>query len=338
MSSPALDLVGIGSPIMDIVASVPESFLATVTGEKGGMVMVDALEMEGMVKRLPLPPGLSTGGSAANTILNATRLGLRTAFIGKLGNDDIAAAYLARFEEAGVNGSRFKTGTLPNGRCLILTTPDAQRTMRTYLGAAMTMGPDDISPADFQGVRHVHIEGYVLFNPALANAIVTAARAAGCTIGLSLASFEVVRAARQWILDQLKLGVGIVFANEDEAKALFPDLPAARPEDYAAHAQRVAAGGCIAAITLGKDGAWVAEGATLHRIFPDSVSDVIDTNGAGDAWAAGFLAAWLKGRPIDVAGRVGSLLGAQTVRHAGAIIPDTPWQDVARKAREIASF
>jgi sugar/nucleoside kinase (ribokinase family) len=335
MPSPTFDLIGVGAPIMDIVASVPDSFLATVRGEKGGMVMIDAPEMEGIVTRLPTPPALATGGSAANTTFNATRLGLKTAFVGKLGNDSLASTYQQRFAEAGVNASRFKHGGLPNGRCLILTTPDAQRTMRTYLGAVMTMTPEEISTADFAGARHVHIEGYVLFNRALADAIVSAARQAGCTIGLSLASFEVVRAARDWIFEQFKAGVAVVFANEDEAKALYPELPAATPEDYAAHAQRIAGGGRVCAITLGKDGAWVAEGATLHRIPPVSVSDVIDTNGAGDAWAAGFLAAWLSGKNLPTAGRIGSLLGAETVRHAGAIIPDKSWPAVAEAAAQI---
>ncbi|WP_404422418.1 adenosine kinase [Nibricoccus sp. IMCC34717] len=337
MSSPTFDLIGVGAPIMDIVASVPDSFLATVRGEKGGMVMVDAPEMEDMVKRLPNAPSFATGGSAANTTFNATRLGLRTAFVGKLGNDTIANAYVQRFAETGVNTSRFKHGTIPNGRCLILTTPDAQRTMRTYLGAVMTMTPEEISAADFAGARHVHIEGYVLFNRALADATVNAARQAGCTIGLSLASFEVVRAARDWILQQFEAGVAVVFANEDEAKALYPELAATTPEDYAAHAQRIAAGGRICAITLGKDGAWVAEGSTLHRIPPLAVADVIDTNGAGDAWAAGFLAAWLKGRNLPTAGRIGSLLGAETVRHAGAIIPDKSWPAVAEAAAKISA-
>ena len=334
-SSYLFDLVGVGAPIMDTVATVPDSFLANTGGEKGGMVMVDATEMARLVALLPTPATQTPGGSAANTTFNATRLGLRTTFVGKLGGDDIARAYRERFAHAGVDVARYKHSTLPNARCLILTTPDAQRTMRTDLGAVFTLSPGEISPADFAGCRHAHIEGYVVFNQALADAVLRSARAAGCTVGLSLASFEVVNAARDWLLAQLKTGLALVLANDDEARALFPDLPTAAPDDYAAHARRLAAFGGTAAITLGRHGAWVARGTELHRIAPIVVADAIDTNGAGDAWAAGFLAGFLRGQPLPVCGALASLLGAETVRHLGPIIPDTAWPAVAARARRI---
>jgi sugar/nucleoside kinase (ribokinase family) len=329
-STHTFELIGVGAPIMDIVAAVPESFLAHVRGEKGGMVMVDADEIARLVARLPFPPALTPGGSAANTIFNATRLGLRTAFVGKLGGDEIAQHYLARFTSAGVNPGRFKRSTLPNGRSLILTTPDAQRTMRTFLGAVMSFSPDEIAPADFAGCRHVHIEGYVVFNRALADAILRSARTAGCTISLDLASFEVVRGARDWLLEQIALGLDLVFANEDEIRALFPD---AAGTDYGALARRLAGLGCTAAVKLGKDGAWLARGDELHLIAPHRIADAIDSNGAGDAWAAGFLSAYLRDQPLPVCGAIASILGAETVRHMGPIIPDTHWPQVLERTR-----
>jgi sugar/nucleoside kinase (ribokinase family) len=323
------DLIGVGAPIMDIVAAVPDSFLAHTRGEKGGMVMVEADEMAALVAKLPAPPALTPGGSAANTIFNATRLGLRTAFVGKLGGDELARLYRARFDSAGVHTARFKQSDLPNARCLILTTPDAQRTMRTCLGAVMTLSPDEIRPEDFAGARHAHIEGYVVFNRALAESVLRAARAAGCTISLDLASFEVVRSARDWLLQELKTGLHVVFANEDEIRALFPDAPNA---DYAALARRLASYGCTAAVKLGKDGAWIAHGNELHLSPPHKISDAIDSNGAGDAWAAGFLAAYLRDHPLPTCGSVASLLGAETVRHMGPIIPDAHWPAIATRA------
>ncbi len=332
-SAPSLDLIGVGAPIMDVVAPVPDSFLAHTAGEKGGMVMVEAAEMARLVALLPTPPTLTPGGSAANTTFNATRLGLRTAFVGKLGGDELARVYRERFAGAGVGTDRFKAGDLPNARCLILTTPDAQRTMRTCLGAVLSFSPDELRPADFAGSRHVHIEGYVVFNRALADAILGAARAAGCTISLDLASFEVVRESRDWLLAQLATGLDLVFANEDEIRALFPDHAGA---DYAALARRLASHGCTAAVKLGRDGAWVARGDELHRIAPLVVTDAIDSNGAGDAWAAGFLSAYLRGRPLPVCGAVASILGAETVRHLGAIIPDPVWPEVAARVQRLA--
>jgi len=331
------DLIGVGAPIMDLVASVPESFLVHAKGEKGGMGMVDAKEMERLVSLLPTTPKNTPGGSAANTTFNATRLGLSTAFVGKLGSDDLAAQYLQRFSGAGVDISRFKQAALPNARSLILTTPDAQRTMRTCLGAVMTLSPDEISPADFEGALVVHIEGYVLFNQSLAEKILSSARAAGCEISLSFASFEVVAATRDWLLGQLKQGLSLVFANEDEARTMFPELPAKTPEDYAEHAKKFASFGGTAAITLGKDGAWIAQGKELHRVAPVVVDDVIDTNGAGDAWAAGFLSAWLRDQPLPVCGEIASLLGAQTVRHMGPVIPDEAWPAVAEQAKTLTT-
>jgi len=322
------DLAGVGSPIVDLVATIPESFLAHVHGEKGGMVLVDDAEMSRIVSLLSAPPALATGGSAANAAFNVARLGLRTTFVGKLGNDALAQAYVERFAAAGVDCTRFKRGTVGNARCLALVTPDAQRTMRTCLGAAMTLAPEEISVADFEGVRHAHIEGYLVFNQALCEAVLAAARQAGCTISLDLSSFEVVNATRDWMRAQLGKGIDIVFANEDEIRALYPG----RADGYEALALTLAAEGVIAAVKLGKDGAWIARGAELHRIPPVILPDVIDTNGAGDAWAAGFLFGYLRGLPLAECGGIASVLGSETVRHLGPLIPDHAWPQVKARA------
>lgn len=332
MPASTFDLIGIGSPIMDLLAPVPESFLATVRGEKGGMVLVDNDEMQSIIARLPAPPAVATGGSAANTTFNATRLGLHSTFLGKLGNDAPAADYRRLYEAAGVDGTRFKQAALPNARCLVLVTPDAQRTMRTCLGAAMTLAPDEITAADFAGCRHAHIEGYVLFNRALAEAVLTDARAAGCTISLDLASFEVVHASRDWLLEQFRLGLDLVFGNEDEIRALFQT----DSTDYAAHARALAAHQTLAVVKLGKDGAWLARGTELHRVEPVHVPEVLDTNGAGDAFAAGFLYGHLRGLPLPVCGAIAALLGAETVRHLGPLVPAAAWPAVQQRIRQLA--
>ena len=314
------DLIGVGSPIMDLLARVPDEFLTkNVAGEKGGMVLVDDVEMQRIVGLLDGEPAYATGGSAANATFNAARLGLRTTFLGKLGHDDLARVYRNAFETAGVDGSRFKKGTQANARCLALVTPDAQRTMRTYLGAAMTLAPAEISAADFAGCRHAHIEGYLVFNQALADAVLTAARTAGSTTSLDLSSFEVVNASRDWLFSQFRRGIDVVFANEDEIRALFQD----QKSEYSVLAKKLADLGVLAAVKVGKDGAWIAREHELHRIAPVAVADVIDTNGAGDAWAAGFLFGYLRGWPLPACGALASLLGAETVMHMGPIIPDT---------------
>ena len=330
----SFDLIGVGNPIMDLLAQVPESFLTDyVTGEKGGMVLVDDADIIRLVAKLERGLAITPGGSAANATLGATRLGLRTTYLGKIGGDKTAADYRANFAATGGDASRFKHATLPNGRCLSLVTPDGQRTMRTHLGAAMTLSPDEISTADFAGAKHAHIEGYLMFNPALAEKVVATARAASCTLSIDLASFEVVNIARDWLFAQIKQGVQVIFANEDEIRALFQDTVSG----YDVLAKKLAAHGGIAAVKMGKDGAWIARGAELHRIAPVAVQHVVDTTGAGDAWAAGFLYGHLRGQSLPVAGAIGSLLGAETVQHLGPSIPESHWPRLLQQVAGLCS-
>lgn len=331
MSASSFELIGIGNPIMDLLAHVDDAFLrAHVAGDKGGMVLVDETDITSLVTKLGGRYAMTPGGSAANAVLGATKLGLKTTFLGKIGGDVTAQDYRTNFTAAGGDGSRFKHTTAPNGRCLSMVTPDGQRTMRTHLGAAMTLSPDEITTADFAGAKHAHIEGYLLFNPALAEKVAATARAAGCTISLELSSFEVVKVARDWILAQLKQGVDIVFANEDEARALFR-----HDASYDAYARELAGYGGIACVKIGKDGAWVARGSGLHRIAPVKVAEVIDTTGAGDAWAGGFLYGYLRGMSLAGAGALGSALGAECVQHLGPAIPEVHWPRLRALAQSL---
>jgi sugar/nucleoside kinase (ribokinase family) len=327
-AAPEFELAGVGSPIVDLTAQVPDAFLANVSGEKGGMVLVDDAEMGRIISKLDVPTSLSTGGSAANAAFNAARLGLRTTFVGKLGNDALAKAYVERFAAAGVDGSRFKHGAVANARCLALITPDAQRTMRTCLGAAMTLSPEEITADDFRGVRHAHIEGYLVFNEALIDAVLAAARAAGCTISLDLSAFEVVNAKRDWMFRQFGRGIDIVFANEDEIRALYPESRS----DYRTLACELASHGVIAAVKMGRDGAWIAKGGDVIRNPPVTIADVIDTNGAGDAWAAGFLYGFVRRKSLAECGAIAAIMGSETVRHLGPLIPEGAWAAVKKKA------
>jgi sugar/nucleoside kinase (ribokinase family) len=321
MSSPSFELLGIGNPIMDYIAHVDDNFLRThVPGDIGGMVLVDDDDIARLLSHLGGAVATTPGGSAANAVLGATKLGLRTTYVGKTGADKTAEDYRTNFVAAGGDGSRFKRTNLPNGRCLSMVTADGQRTMRTHLGAAMTLSPDEITVDDFRGAKHAHIEGYLLFNPALADKVARTARAASCTLSLELSSFEVVNVARDWILAQLKEGVHIVFANEDEARALFK-----KEASYDTYAREIAAYGGIAAVKIGKDGAWVSRGSEIHRIDPVKVARVADTTGAGDAWAGGFLYGYLRRKSLAASGALGSALGAECVQHLGASIPESRW-------------
>jgi sugar/nucleoside kinase (ribokinase family) len=190
----------------------------------------------------------------------------------------------------------------------------------------MTLSSAEISVDDFRGCRHAHIEGYLVFNRALADAVLAAARAAGCTVSLDLASFEVAAASRDWLFAQFKDGIDVVFANEEEIRALYQS-----DESYDILARRLAGEGVVAAVKVGKDGAWIGAKDALHRVVPVTVSDAIDTNGAGDSWAAGFLSGYIRGWPLEVCGRIASHLGAETVRHPGPIIPDAHFRPLVEK-------
>lgn len=317
------ELVGVGSPIIDVLTRVPDDFLAKVGGDKGGMVLTDAETLHKWIAEVPGALAESPGGSAGNTIFAAARLGVQTTFIGKVGNDDGGLFYRKQLEALGGDASRFKSGTVPNGRCLSLITPDSQRTLRTNLGAAATLAPDEISPADFIGCRHAHIEGYLLFNPDLMMAVLNSAKDAGCTISIDLASFEVVHAAREHLQHILESYVDMVFANEDESAAW-----CGANTSLEERASLLAGTNRLAVVKAGADGAWLAhQGNLFHR---DAIPGIkaLDTTGAGDFWAAGFLAGWLAGKPLTTCADWGARMGAEIVQVIGTQLPATKWDEI----------
>jgi len=323
MINTVIELVGVGNPILDKLARVPDTFIDEVGGEKGGMVLTDADSLAGWMARLPEAPVQAPGGSAGNTTFAAAQLGLRTSFIGKVGDDPEAAYYRDRFTDIGGDPSRFKLGNVPTGQCLSLITPDSERTMRTCLGAAATLSPEEITTKDFIGCSHAHIEGYLLFNEALMLKVLQSAKEASCTISLDLASFEVVKAAAGILPDLLRTYVDLVFANEEEAASFL-----GREEDEASMAEALATFCELAVVKGGARGAWIVRGA--ERIHAPAIPDVtpIDTTGAGDYWAAGFLAGWLKGKPLETCGAMGSRLGGSIVQVIGAQLPDEHWDAI----------
>jgi sugar/nucleoside kinase (ribokinase family) len=316
-------LIGIGSPIVDAIALVDESFVAQIDGDKGGMVLVDASTISSLIASLPRAAIATPGGSAGNTLFALARMGASTSFLGKIGNCAEGAYYRDRFSKLGGDASRFKIGEVPNARCLSLVTPDGERTMRTDLGAAMTLAPEEITVADFAGCAHAHIEGYLLFNEALMRRVLKSAKTAGCTISLDLASFEVVNATKSILPDLLSEYVDIVFANEEEGSA-YTGIEG----DYAAIALQFAELCEIVAVKVGAQGSYIAHAGIVEKIEPVHATRVIDTTGAGDLWAAGFLYGWSQERPIAECAELGSILGAAVVQEQGSVLPENVWQEI----------
>jgi sugar/nucleoside kinase (ribokinase family) len=331
MNTPVFDFIGVGNALLDSIALVDDAFLPSVGGAKGGMELIDGETKVKILQSLPQAPVDAPGGSACNTTYALSCLGLKTTFLGKTGPDAEGTFYRETFASVGGDLSRFKSGNLPTGRCLSLVTPDAQRTMRTYLGSASDLSITDISVADFQGSRHAHIEGYMLFNQPLTQHVLECAKLAGCTISLDLSSFEVVHATRAILPDLLRQYVTVIIANEDETSAYFGSSLS-----YSDMALAFATICPLAVVKLGKSGSLVAQGSHLHTIAPALVEKPLESTGAGDAWAGGFLYGWLQGQPLPVCGSYGSILGAEVVKIMGATLPASHWPSVKEKLQAVA--
>ncbi|MFC1607650.1 adenosine kinase [Candidatus Latescibacterota bacterium] len=315
-----IQVIGVGSPIIDLIARIDDSVLHEISGEKGGMELIDDEKMGSILELLSDEPVKTPGGSAGNTTFALAQLGFSCAFLGKLGDDSNGAYYRTSFKQSGGDSSRFKTDTgLPSASCISLVTPDGERTMRTHLGAAMTLAPEEITADDFKGCGHAHIEGYLLFNRELLFAVLSAAKEGGCTVSLDLGSFEVVNAASDILPDLLDRYVDIIFANEDETESFCGDCdPQVGLERLSEHCE-------CTAVKIGKDGAWIKSGGDVVHTSAISVESVIDTTGAGDFWAAGFLYGYLNGRSPSVCGKFGSILGGNVVQYPGTSLPNDVW-------------
>lgn len=313
-------VLGAGSPIVDLLIRIPESFLDGVEGAKGGMELVNSDTIDQLLAASGVPADKAPGGSAANTIFALSRMGMPTAFLGKLGMDSESDYYQEEYRVVGGDTGHFKfTSEAPTARCLSMITPDSQRTMRTDLGAAVLLAPNEISSADFAGFDHAHLEGYLLFNRDLAVRALESAKEAGCTVSLDLGSFEVVRAAMDVLPGLLGRCVDAVFANEDEAAAYFG-------HNDAEAAARALGGLCaVAAVKMGAQGAWIVRGDETVFCPAMKVENVVDSTGAGDCWAAGFLFGYLNGMPLSVCGELGALLGGEVVQEIGASPSRAGW-------------
>lgn len=318
-------ILGVGSPMLDVLVNVSDSFLSEIKEQKGGMELVDSAKLEKILSKTKSKQISAPGGSSANTIFGLTELGMDTAFLGKIGDDRQGRFYKERYQAMGGDISRFKVNEkVPTGRCLSLITPDSERTMRTDLGAAATMLLEEIISEDFADITHLHAEGYMLFNKDLMIHVLQLAKKNSCTVSLDLSSFGVVNASMGILPDILGKYVDIVFANEDEAKAFCGD------EDPEKAIKAIAEYSQTVAIKLGKKGSIIKCRRSTVKVNADVV-DAVDTTGAGDLWQAGFLFGFLRGLPIELCGKFGSILGSEVVKVIGASIPEDKWCEIRKR-------
>lgn len=317
-------VAGIGSALMDILVYEDDAFIKETRAAKGGMTLVDQPFIEKTLAMTTAEPVVVPGGSACNTAVGIGKLGGRSRFIGKCGRDDMAALFEEDLKKNNVQPHLFRSAA-PTGRVLSIITPDAQRSMFTFLGASSEMTPDEIVGSDFTDVAIVHLEGYLLFNRDLVTAALQSARKAGARVSLDLASYTVVEASREILDDIVDNFVDILIANEDEARVFTGHTD--EKKAMASLSRRAD----IAVLKVGERGSYVSGQGNVFKIQPVSGQGrVLDTTGAGDLWASGFLYGIVNGYPLDRCGNLGSACGYEVCRVIGADIPDEGWKRIKR--------
>ena len=316
-------VVGVGSALMDILLFESEQFVADHGLIKGGMEMVGPERADELLadSTNAASARLVPGGSACNTTIGLGRLCGKAFFIGTRGDDE-----LGRTLEAAINSNnveaRLRKSATPTGRVLSVITPDAERTMLTYLGASSETSAEMISPDLFRGADMVHVEGYLMFNEPLIRAVFESAAAAEVPVSLDLASFTVVEARIDLVRELVRKYVSVLLANEDEARSYtgvsdeFEALKIlARDAEYAV-------------VKVGKRGSYVCLNDEITKIKPFGGGAALDTTGAGDLWASGFIYGLINGKTVAECGRIASLCGYEVCQVEGAHIPEEGWQRI----------
>jgi sugar/nucleoside kinase (ribokinase family) len=308
------DVLGIGNAIVDVVARTDDVFLSRHDMHKGSMTLIDADTAEAIYAAMP-PGQESSGGSAANTCAVAAALGARVAYLGKVADDQLGGVFRHDMRAIGVHfPSSALSGGAPTARCLILVTPEGQRTMNTFLGACVTFGEADVDTALVGDAAVTYLEGYLFDPPEAQRAFrraAAAAHAAGRQVALSLSDAFCVDRHRAAFLELVKQDVDILFANEAEVTSLYEE------NCFEAAAEAARRDVALAALTRSEAGSVILRGAETVEIAAQP-TQVVDTTGAGDAYAAGFLAGLTSGRSLPVCGKLASIAAAEVISHFGA--------------------
>lgn len=308
------DILGIGNAIVDVVGAVDDQFLSRHDMHKGAMALVDTRTAEAIYAAMP-PARETSGGSAANTCAVAANLGARVAYLGKVANDQLGAVFAHDMRASGVHfPSAPLVGGAPTARCMILVTPDGQRTMNTFLGACVTLGEGDVDERAVADSSVVYLEGYLFDPPAAQAAFHKAARiahASGRQVALSLSDAFCVDRHRAAFRELVAGHVDILFANEVEITSLY------EVNTFEEAADAVRRDVALAALTQSEAGSLILRGAETVRVAAEPTR-VVDTTGAGDAYAAGFLAGFTAGRGLAECGRLGAIAAAEVISHYGA--------------------
>lgn len=319
-------ILGIGNALVDILVQLPnDEPLHKLELPKGSMQLIDQTTMKRISDATSLlEKHVATGGSASNTSVALARLGCNVGFIGKVGHDELGSFYSEDLTNNNVTPHLLKSD-LPSGRCNVLISTDSERTMATYLGAAVTLNADDLNIDIFKQYDILHIEGYLVQNYNLITRAGQLAKEAGLTVSIDLASYNIVAENIDFLQNFVTKYVDIVFANEEEATA-FTQLPA----EQAVHT--IAQHASLAIVKVGAKGSYIKQGDTLLHIPTEKVKP-IDTTGAGDVYAAGFLYGYANNLPLNRCAEIGTLCAAQVIEEIGAKITPERWQKIHNKLK-----
>jgi sugar/nucleoside kinase (ribokinase family) len=320
-------IVGVGSALVDILTHEKDEFVHQTGAPKGGMIYVDKAYIDRTLARSLNTPTVVPGGSACNTVVGIGMLGGKARFVGKCGNGTMGEFFVNDLRRRGVEPDLMRSDS-PTGRVLSIITPDAQRSMFTFLGASAETHPREIAAANFENAAIAHIEGYLAFNPDLLRKVAAAAKDSGAVVSLDLASFTVVEHSGPLLREIVKDFVDILLANEDEAQAY-----TGSSEDMAA-LESLAKDVKIAVLKKGPGGSLIAQDGEVVRSAALGDGHAVDTTGAGDLWAAGFLHGLVNDRPLDVCGKMGSVCGYEVCQVVGASIPASGWERIRKQFRK----
>jgi len=315
MTSAAYDVLGIGNDIVDVITRSDDAFLAKHELTKGSMMLIDEKRAEALYAAMG--PGIEvSGGSCGNTMAGVASFGGKGAYIGKVRNDQLGTVFGHDLRAIGVSFATPAASAGPaTARCLITVTPDAQRTMSTYLGACTGLGPDDIDTALVGTAQVTYVEGYLWDAPEAKKAVLKAfdaAHAAGRKVSITLSDSFCVGRYREEFRALIRDKVDILFGNESEITSLY------EVDSFEAALERTRKEAKIAALTRSEKGSVVIKGGETYAVPAAPVSKIVDTTGAGDLYAAGFLFGLTHGKPLAECARLGGIAAAEVISHVGA--------------------
>ncbi len=321
-------VLGVGNALIDIIVQLEnEDILEEFNLPRGSMTLVDAeLSKKIYDSTYYNKREITTGGSAANTIRTLAAMGGNCGYCGKVGDDKLGHIFINEFKKKGIN-THLTFSETDTGRVIGLVSPDSERTMATYLGAAAELRGDGFSKGLYERYGYLYIEGYLVQDHSLIGTAVEVAKQAGLQIAIDLSSFNIVEANLGFLKELVKSSVDIVFANEEEAYSFTGKNPIEALDEIASMCE-------LAIVKIGKEGSLIKKGEEVIRISP-VLANAVDTTGAGDSFAAGFFYGLTKGYSLQKCGNIASFISAKVVEVMGPNLPENVWEGLNKKISKL---